>query len=246
VTGRSSDEHALMCVVALALDAHPRWRLVAIGNRDEFHARPSAALARWDDAPHLLGGRDLVSGGAWMGVSDAGRFAVVTNVAGYPRGNAAPSRGALVADYLRDGSLPEDEALPIFGGYSLVTIGDQSTFRTNRPTLGRQALSHGLHGISNGPLDPPSRRTRLLRAALGTWLSASSPIDTLLALLADETPVVDGERPVFIRDTVYGTRCSTVVAVDADGGGTMIERRFGPGGAHDGDTRLGFSWPGAA
>ena len=84
-----------MCVVAIALDAHPRWRLVVAGNRDEFHARASAPLARWGDAPHVIGGRDLVSGGGWIGVSEEGRFAVVTNVAGYPRGEGAPSRGAI-------------------------------------------------------------------------------------------------------------------------------------------------------
>ena len=35
-----------MCVAALAWHAHPRWRLVAIGNRDEYHARPAPPL-RW-------------------------------------------------------------------------------------------------------------------------------------------------------------------------------------------------------
>ena len=34
-----------MCVVALALAADPRWPLVVVGNRDEFHARPAAPLA---------------------------------------------------------------------------------------------------------------------------------------------------------------------------------------------------------
>ena len=34
-----------MCLVALALDAHPRWRLLLASNRDEFFARPSGALA---------------------------------------------------------------------------------------------------------------------------------------------------------------------------------------------------------
>ena len=34
-----------MCVVALALAADPRWPLVVVGNRDEFHARPAARIA---------------------------------------------------------------------------------------------------------------------------------------------------------------------------------------------------------
>jgi uncharacterized protein with NRDE domain len=235
-----------MCVVALAWAAHPRWQLVVVGNRDEFHARSSAPLDRWEDAPHVIAGRDLVSGGGWIGVSDRGRFAVVTNVAGHPRGDAAPSRGTLVADYLRDGTLPPDGMLAAFGGFSLITIGDTADFRTNRPETDHRPLAFGLHGISNGPLDPPWPRTRTLTAALGDWLAAGSPLDDLLDLLGDERPAATGERPVFIRDSVYGTRCSTVIAVDATGAATIIERRFGPAGRRDGETRIDLSWPSLA
>ncbi|MCD2317642.1 NRDE family protein [Sphingomonas sp. IC-11] len=234
-----------MCVVALAWAASPRWQLVVAANRDEFHARPSAPIARWEDAPHVLGGRDLVSGGGWLGVSEQGRFAVVTNVAGFPRGDASPSRGALVADYLRDGALPADASLGGFGGFSLMTIGDQAEFRTNRPILVHQPLASGLHGISNGPLDPPWPRTRTLTQALGEWLARGRAPEELLELLADEEPTTSGERPVFIRDSVYGTRCSTVLAIAADGAGLMVERRFGPSGTPEGETRLAFRWPNA-
>lgn len=233
-----------MCVVALAWKAHPRWQLMVAGNRDEFHARASAPLARWADAPHVLAGRDLVSGGGWIGVSEQGRFAVVTNVAGYARGEGAPSRGALVADYLRDGALPADDSLGAFGGFSLMTIGMDAAFRSNRPALVHQPLAPGLQGISNGPLDPPWPRTRTLTNALAGWLATSAPPEALLTPLADETIAVPGERPVFIRDAVYGTRCSTVIAIADDGTGVIIERRFGPNGAWDGDSRESFAWQG--
>lgn len=231
-----------MCVVALALAASPQWRLVVAGNRDEFHARASAPLDRWADAPHVIAGRDLVYGGGWIGVSEEGRFAVVTNVAGYPRGEAAPSRGALVADYLRDGTLPADGTLGDFGGFSLMTIGNDAAFRTNQPAPDHRPLAPGLHGISNGPLDPPWPRTRTLTAALGDWLAAGQPIEALLDLLADEEPAVPGERAVFIRDRVYGTRCSTVIAIAHDGAGTIIERRFGPSAVVEGERRFTFNW----
>lgn len=232
-----------MCVVAIALSADPRWRLVAAGNRDEFHTRAAAPLARWDDAPDVLAGRDLVSGGGWIGVAEAGRFAVVTNVAGYARGEGAPSRGALVADYLRGGTVPDDAMLGGYGGFSLITLGPGAAYRTNQPAPLHRPLAPGLHGISNGPLDPPWPRTRTLTDGLGEWLDAGWPIDALLDLLADENAAVPGERPVFIRDPVYGTRCSTVVAVDAAGRGWIVERRFGPSGTAEGETRLPFAWP---
>lgn len=232
-----------MCVVVVALAADPRWRLLVAANRDELHARAAAPLARWSDAPGVIAGRDLISGGTWLGVSEAGRFAVVTNVAGHPRGPDAPSRGALVADYLREGHAPEATALGDYGGFSLLTIGRDAAFRTNQPASEQRPLPSGLHGISNGPLDPPAPRTRTLMATLGDWLVADRPPSDLLDLLLDEAPAGPGERPVFIRDTAYGTRCSTVVAIDSAGAGMIVERRFDPAGVATGETTLDFRWP---
>ena len=92
-----------MCLIAFAWDVHPRWRLLLAGNRDEFHARPSAALARWDDAP-IVGGRDLEAGGTWLGVTDGGRCCVVTNVRDPRDPQFGASRGLLATDYLRGGT----------------------------------------------------------------------------------------------------------------------------------------------
>ena len=57
-----------MCLLVLAWRCHPRYRLVVAANRDEFHARPAAALAPWDDMPGIVGGRDLQAGGAWFAI----------------------------------------------------------------------------------------------------------------------------------------------------------------------------------
>ncbi|HBP03768.1 MAG TPA: hypothetical protein DD677_11805, partial [Stenotrophomonas sp.] len=90
-----------MCLLALGWMHHPRWRLVMTGNRDEFHARPTAALAAWQDETSVIGGRDLRSGGGWAGVGAVGRMAVVTNVRDPLAAQTGPSRGALVAAFLR-------------------------------------------------------------------------------------------------------------------------------------------------
>jgi hypothetical protein len=89
-----------MCVVALAWNAHPRWRLLLAGNRDEFHPRPTAALAQWTDSG-VIAGRDLQSGGTWVGLDRRGRVAVVTNVRdGLAQPHDGPSRGALPVGFL--------------------------------------------------------------------------------------------------------------------------------------------------
>ena len=84
-----------MCLIAFAWHIHPRWRLLLAGNRDEFHARPSAPLAHWSDSP-ITGGRDLEAGGTWLGATAAGRCCVVTNVRDPRDPQHGASRGQFV------------------------------------------------------------------------------------------------------------------------------------------------------
>ena len=49
--------------------------------------------------------------------------------------------------------------------------------------------------------------------------------------------------PIFIRNPIYGTRCSTLVAVDEQGNGFISERRYTSAGEVAGETALSFLWP---
>ncbi|HKO02393.1 MAG TPA: NRDE family protein, partial [Thermoanaerobaculia bacterium] len=60
----------------------------------------------WDDAPDVIGGRDLRAGGSWLAVRRDGRFAAVTNVHGLPGSETAPSRGNLVRDFVTSHDAP--------------------------------------------------------------------------------------------------------------------------------------------
>ena len=95
-----------MCLLVLAWRCHPQHRLVVAANRDEFHARPAAGLAPWDDAPDIIGGRDLQANGAWLAVDRRGRFGIVTNFREFGRRRAAPSRGGLIPAFLRGVQAP--------------------------------------------------------------------------------------------------------------------------------------------
>jgi uncharacterized protein with NRDE domain len=231
-----------MCVVAIAIDAHPRWRLVVAGNRDEYHERASAPLARWEDGSGIIAGRDLVSGGSWMGISEAGSFAVVTNI----RNADGPdpdklSRGALVADWLTDGTTPEEVGR--FNPFNLiVTDGNAAHYLSNRPTASSQSLFSGIHGMSNAiPDEHWPRKDRLIHQ-MAAWLEMADHPEQLLDILSEETVPDRDAYPLFIRSSIYGTRCSTLVAVDRDGQGQMIERRFGADGQQTGQTSLDFLW----
>lgn len=251
-----------MCVAAIAWKAHPHWLLVAIGNRDEYHDRPSAPLARWDDPDGIIAGRDLRSGGTWLGVSQAGRFALVTNLRGHgPPDPGRVSRGHLVVDQLAGigpHANPDTADLSAFNPFNLI-LADRSEarFLSNRPGPIRTVLGPGLYGLSNGTLDEPWPKTLCLKAALLDWLNRPEhAIEPLFAALANDTLPAIGlhpaqpsdiaqepsETPVFIRNPVYGTRCSTIVAISQDGSGLIVERRFAPDGAVAGESSLAFDW----
>ena len=251
-----------MCVLAFAWRAHPRWRLVAAGNRDELHGRPADPLARWTRPDHLIAGRDRQSGGTWMGVSEQGRFAVVTNLRGF--GAPAPdrpSRGALVKDLLTgEGRFadPDRADFDSLNPFNLIFADDaEARFLSNRPETVRSRLAPGIYGLSNGALDEPWPKTMRLKAILLDWIvGGDAGPEALLDGLREESlpdvgigsdvpsdaPFEPAQSPIFIRHPVYGTRCSTVVAVDAQGRGTIVERRFDAAGQTVGETALEFSW----
>ncbi|MCW0391905.1 NRDE family protein [Xanthomonas sacchari] len=249
-----------MCLVVLAHAAHPRWRLLLVGNRDEFHARPTAPLQRWPaPAQRLLAGRDLRSGGTWVGLDAGGRCAVVTNVRDPLASMSGASRGALIADYLTgtepaaafaDALAARADTYPPFN--LLLADAAGAAYVGNHPP-GRSTLAPGVHGMSNGALDAPWPKTLRLRTAVSAWIAAGDDdLAPLWRALADETLAdpadlpdtgvgPDLERrlsPAFIRGHDYGTRASTIVAVDAAGHGWIHERRFGPDGVILGETRL--------
>lgn len=249
-----------MCLIAFAWQAHPRWRLVLVGNRDEMHARPSAPLVRWNDLP-ILGGRDLEAGGTWLGATDAGRCCVVTNVRDPRDPQVGASRGLLATDFLAgdDGATAHAQALLAtaanYRPFNLLTFDAHAAYYLgNRPGARAEAVTPGVHGLSNADFNTPWPKTRALMQRLTVWLRVGGAEDfaPLFAALADETRAPDAElpdtgvglererllSPAFIRGERYGTRASTVVAIGHDGKGVIAERRFGPQGRFDGETRL--------
>lgn len=250
-----------MCLIAVAWQAHPRWRLLLAGNRDEQYARPSAPLARWADLP-VIAGRDLQAGGTWLGVTDGGRVSVVTNVRDPRDPQRGASRGLLVSDFLagHDDAAAHAQALSAkaagYRPFNLLTFDARAGYYLgNRPAACMQAVTPGVHALSNAAFDTPWPKTCALSACVEAWIKAGSDdFSPLFAALADERPAPDAalpdtgigielERklsPAFIRAETYGTRASTVVAIDHAGAGIIIERRFGPRGMPLGETALRF------
>ena len=192
-----------MCLIVLAWRAHPDASLIVAANRDEFHARPAAPAAFWDDAPGILAGRDLEARGTWMGVSRGGRFAAVTNYRGAREPRAAQSRGALVTGFLSSREPPGDYVsslkLAEFSGFNLLASdGGELWWCSNRDRTPRR-LEPGIYGLGNALLDDPevdAAKDRFRRSIEG-----GLAIETLFAVVAESR----------ILNPQYGTRCSTVL-----------------------------------
>jgi uncharacterized protein with NRDE domain len=254
-----------VCIVAFAWKAHPRWPLIAIGNRDELHARPADGAHRWEKPDHLLAGRDKLAGGTWLGISEQGRLAVVTNLYGFgPPDADRASRGDLLKDYL-SGSGPYADIgatdYANFNPFNLITVTPhEALVHSNRPDKTVKILEHGIHGLSNGPVYQPWQKSPHLNQSLAKWIATGSDDPALLfdgLLDRHSYEPKDPSRPspqagpeprnsaIFILNPVYGTRCSTVVAIDHSGKGVFLERRFAASGSVVGKSRLSFSWPAA-
>jgi uncharacterized protein with NRDE domain len=238
-----------MCLLLLALDAHPSFKLVLAANRDEFHDRPTAPPSFWEDAPYLLAGRDLAGGGTWLGITRHGRIAATTNYrdpSSFKK--TAPSRGKLVTDFLLGKDSPSDYLESIrsgagrYNGFNLL-VGerDHLLWMSNRSDQ-IVRLSPGIHGVSNSLLDTPwpkvVRGRDLLARAIREHPSISP--DSLFALLQDRHQPPDealpstGVRPewervlapIFIKSPDYGTRSSSVLLIDKDDHLTFMDRTF--------------------
>ena len=195
-----------MCLAAFALAAHTRFPLVIAANRDEFFTRPAAPMAWWPSGGiELLAGRDLSAGGTWFGLTRAGRLALLTNVREPDRQLAdAPSRGALVVDWLTDTQDAPAFAAglkPGYNGFNLVTADltlDRWHWLSNRSDR-PQALAPGLHALSNAALDTPWPKTIGLKAAMAEALaratSAEQLAEDLFTALADRSPAPDAALP---------------------------------------------------
>jgi uncharacterized protein with NRDE domain len=260
-----------MCLLVLAWQVHPRYRLVVAANRDEFHERPTAPMDKWAAPDDIVAGRDLRAGGTWLAMDRKRRFGVITNFRDMqPPLPGAPSRGNLIPDYLRN---PEgaqgyfrklQPTASEYSGFNLLLMDNDSLwYASNRAEPFANSLPPGVYGLSNHFLDTPWPKLQRVRRQFDPLVRQGNEIakSELLRILADPTQAgVNEELPEtrlspeweqmlsspFIRNEQYGTRCSTLVLLEHSGAVTLLERRFDPSGAIVSDTDLTLrpgEWP---
>jgi uncharacterized protein with NRDE domain len=136
-----------MCLIAIAYRASARYPLVVAANRDESHARPSAAAAWWRDEPRVLGGRDLEAGGTWLAIDRCGRFGAVTNL------RDEQSSRALRDERRGEGARPDEQ------NGRVTRDGSSSTGRPSRGLLVSRFLTAGMTAAAfDAALDAEAQR----------------------------------------------------------------------------------------
>jgi uncharacterized protein with NRDE domain len=237
-----------MCLIFISVEDHPRYKLIVAANRDEFYQRRTAAADYWQDHPEILGGRDLEAKGTWMAINKNGRIAMVTNYRDIRNIKpTAPSRGALVTDYLLEAGSPENYLNQLavrdetYNGYNLIAGNPEELWYHSNYKKGVYKLSPGLHGLSNHLLDTPWPKVergldKMKKILSGENISSSQLFDVLFddAIAADDklpdTGVgLERERvlsSMFIKSPGYGTRCSTVVLIDRNNNVQFSERVY--------------------
>ena len=219
-----------MCLIAVATGSQ-KFPLVIAANRDEFYARPTRPAHVWDDDTRVIGGRDLRAGGSWLAIRRGGRFAAITNVrgAGRAEGEGAPSRGLLVANFVRGDASPMQYARSIRGedyaGFHLIVGDGEIVHCSNSGVLG---TIDGMFAISNAPPGVHWEKVDIAREfvakAIARHERAEDLAEDLLRFLSTPRggPI---EREVFVSLPAYGTRSSTIIVGDL-----FVEQNYGPTG----------------
>lgn len=254
-----------MCLIAFAWQAHPQFDLVLAGNRDELHARRTAALA-FDSPNGIAGGRDLQAGGRWLGIARSGRVAAVTNVRrGAPEAPRPLSRGALVEDWLRGSDAAAVHGARLapqaasYARFNLLWADDQTLCHAgNAEGWHSGPVTPGLHTLSNATIDTPWPKSERLGGALERALTTLDVqpdarfVDPLMIALQDRQLAADAELPdtgigiqrerllsaPFVALGPYGTRCSSLLLRRRDGHWWFIEQRYDDAGQVTGRTAL--------
>jgi uncharacterized protein with NRDE domain len=252
-----------MCLALIAYRTHPRYPLVLAANRDEFHARPAQALHWWKDGAGILAGRDLQAGGTWLGIDRSGRMALVTNYRdpSSPRPESV-SRGSLVGEFLggKPGSAEFAAAVASrarqFSGFSLLAMDRNGlAYVTSHPEPEARMLPPGVYGLSNRQLDTPWPKLLRTREHFTAELANADPRPgAFMHMLSDRAGVADDLLPdtgvglewerllsaPFIVSAVYGTRCSSVVLLRADGMVAFEERSHATDGSPMARVRISY------
>jgi uncharacterized protein with NRDE domain len=227
-----------MCLIAWNWQPHSDTPLLLLSNRDEFYARPAQPLHWWEHAEgerEILAGKDLQSGGTWLGVSRSGRLGALTNYrTPEPVRTNTPTRGELVTQFLQDNISAEQflgqlaQYVSNYNPFNLLLYDGRQFMGLESHTARILTLEPGIGAVSNANFHTPwPKLTRLSQGLKSQVKQGRVNTPELLHLLHDRHTVIDADLPqtgvplplermlssIFIASPTYGTRACSVVSV---------------------------------
>lgn len=202
-----------MCILFLAVKQHLDYPLIIAANRDEYFARESKPMHWWLDRPNILAGKDMVAGGAWLGINRKGNFAAVTNFRDPSRYQPeARSRGELPLSYLTHEQLSQKQTpfgcnfefgrrtalkSTAYNPFNLIYGDHRALYAYSHGDRGVRILSAGCHSVSNGHIDSQwpkmSRGVALLQNLATTSGQLRAP--DLAQVMQDTQPAPEDQLP---------------------------------------------------
>jgi uncharacterized protein with NRDE domain len=234
-----------MCLLLIAYNAHPNYRLILAANRDEFYNRPALPLHNWKDNPELFAGKDLEGGGTWLGITANGKVAAITNYRDMAKIKAgAPTRGKLVTDFLLNNISPEKysniliKTSDVYNGYNLVFGTLENLYYFSNQTKEIIKLSSAIYGLSNHLLDTPWPKVQKSKRRFIEILEEPVPSKYELFQLLKDNEIFNKDlpetglpkemerlvSPIFTLTDKYGTRSSSIIFIDKDDNVQFIEK----------------------
>lgn len=241
----------IMCLIVFSYKQYENYPFVLAANRDESYNRPTEKAHVWQTSPKILAGKDKKAGGTWLGVSENGRIAALTNHRQIDDiKEDTTSRGIIVKDFLLSGGKPREYLAELqrngdkFNGFNLIAGTFDNLFYMSNKKEGIFKIQPGNHALSNAFLNTPWPKTQDSAQTFKKVLSQGKPDEKQLfnLLMKDQRYPIeklpytglpkDVEKAVssiFIETDNYGTRSSTIVMVDQSGKVHFAERTYIPG-----------------
>lgn len=235
-----------MCLVVFSWQNHSEFPLIISANRDEFFERPTAGLHQWESG--FYGGKDLRSGGTWLGFHPNGRWSLLTNYRDFTQSRKAEiSRGKLVQDFVEGQSDPEEYLQKIesemerYDGFNLLVSDGQKLFYLSNFGAKIEEIPPGIHGLSNGLINDTWPKIELAKTQLAQILQSELSEGKLLEILksTEKQPIeslpktgVPADMEIGLSAQMirlgenYGTVSSTAVLQHKSGLTHLKERSF--------------------
>lgn len=207
--------------------------MIVAANRDEFYARPSAPPQWLSTDPKILGGKDLLAGGTWLGINEHGMLAGILNrkSEGKESPAAIRSRGLLCLDILSARSpraardLLRKENGAAYRPFNLLFADREEAYIAYNESekISCVSLSQGFHVFGNKPVyesqSKKADRARLLFSQLNDRFHNEGPnplesIPDLRMVLSDHGPATSSDDPkdsICVHSQSYGTLSSTLI-----------------------------------